>query len=202
MTADFVALDSAGAMAQVCDHLVGNDYRELMYVTEPKKGVSSRRERTTAFEKCTSSQPARVNGQVFEYVEDNADELEHAVSALISRAKSAGDGRRAAIVSGNAVVTLRIASLVARCGWTFGIDIGFLGFDDPEWAPLIGPGLSAIAQPTDAIGRMAATCLIDRLQGEQAPPRQILMPGQLFARGSSGPHSHRRCASSSDLAAR
>ncbi|HUD33479.1 MAG TPA: substrate-binding domain-containing protein [Variovorax sp.] len=187
MTADFVALDSVGAMAQACEHLIGNDYRELMYVTEPKKGVSSRRERATAFEKCASSQPARVAGQVFEYAQENAGALEEAVRALIARATSAGDGRRAAIVSGNAVVTLRIASLVARCGWTFGIDLGFLGFDDPEWAPLIGPGLSAIAQPTDAIGRMAATCLIDRLQGEQAPPRQILMPGQLLVRGSSGP---------------
>ena len=76
---------------------------------------------------------------------------------------------------------------MARLGLDFGTDIGFVGFDDAEWAPLIGPGLSAIAQPTDAIGRTAATCLIERLQGLEGPPRQLLLPGELIVRGSSGP---------------
>jgi LacI family kdg operon repressor len=157
-----------------------------MYVTEPKKGVSSRRERATAFSKYVASHAARVAGEVVEHSEEGANALEDAMRALMLRAKAAKDGRRAAVISGNAVVTLRIASMAARCNWRFGTDLGFLGFDDPEWAPLIAPGLSAIAQPTDAIGRTAATCLIDRLRGEEAPPRQILLPGQLVVRGSSG----------------
>lgn len=185
MTADFVALDNAGAMVAACEHLIANGYRELMYVTEPKKGVSSRRERATAFNKCSSSHATHVAGQVFEYSEETGNSLQEAIRALILRAESAKDGRRAAVISGNAVVTLRIASIAAQCKWKFGADVGFLGFDDPEWAPLIGPGLSAIAQPTDAIGRAAATCLIDRLHGEQSPPLQILLPGQLVIRGSS-----------------
>ncbi|MEJ8848485.1 substrate-binding domain-containing protein [Variovorax rhizosphaerae] len=185
MTADFVALDSADAMVAACKHLVENGYRELMYVTEPKKGVSSRRERATAFNKYVASHATRVAGQVFEHSEESENSLEDAMRALILRAKTSKDGRRAAVISGNAVVTLRIASMAAKCNWTFGADLGFLGFDDPEWAPLIAPGLSAIAQPTDAIGRTAATCLIDRLRGEEAPPRQILLPGQLVVRGSS-----------------
>ncbi len=44
-----------------------------------------------------------------------------------------------------------------------------------------------MAQPTDAIGRAAASCLIERLQGLEAPPRQLLLPGQLMVRGSSNP---------------
>ena len=103
------------------------------------------------------------------------------------RARAAKDGRRAAVISGNAVVTLRIASIVAQCNWKLGDDVGFLGFDDPEWAPLIGPGLSAIARPTKEIGRAEATCLIDLLQGMHKPPRRILLPGQLVVRGSSRP---------------
>ena len=85
----------------------------------------------------------------------------------------------------NAVVTLRIAQAMARLGWQFGADLGFVGFDDPEWASLIGPGLSTVAQPTDAIGRTAATCLIERLRGLDAAPRQLLLPGELVVRGSS-----------------
>ncbi|HEX8884836.1 MAG TPA: substrate-binding domain-containing protein, partial [Noviherbaspirillum sp.] len=59
------------------------------------------------------------------------------------------------------------------------------GFDELEWAPLVGPGLSTIAQPTDELGRLAARCLIERLQGSPSPPRQILLSGQLIIRGSS-----------------
>ena len=185
LEADFVALDSADAMATACQHLLDSGYRELLYVTEPKKGVSSRRERVTAFNKCIASHVEHAAGQVFEYSEESGGALEDAIRALILRARNARDGRRAAVISGNAVVTLRIASIVAQCNWKLGDDVGFLGFDDPEWAPLIGPGLSAIAQPTEEIGRAAATCLIERLQGTQQPPRQILLPGQLIVRGSS-----------------
>lgn len=185
LDADFVALDSAAAMASACEHVIDADYRELLYVTEPKKGVSSRQERAAAFAKCISPHGKRVAGQVFEYSEESGDALEDTLRALILRARNARDGRRAAVISGNAVVTLRVASVVAQCNWTFGDEVGFLGFDDPEWAPLIGPGLSAIAQPTEAIGRAAATCLIDRLRGADGPPRQILFPGQLVVRGST-----------------
>jgi LacI family kdg operon repressor len=185
LQADFVALDSSAAMASVCKHLFENGYRELMYVTEPKKGVSSRRERVTAFNKCIASHAGRAAGQVFEYSEESDGLLEDAILALILRAEAAKDDRRAAVISGNAVVTLRIAAIVADRDWKLGAELGFVGFDDPEWAPLIGPGLSAIAQPTDAIGRAAATCLIERLSEAQPPPRQILLPGQLVVRGSS-----------------
>ncbi|MDM0111358.1 LacI family DNA-binding transcriptional regulator [Variovorax sp. J22R133] len=185
MVTDFVALDSATAMATACKHLVDCDYRELLYVTEPKKGVSSRQERAAAFTKCVSSHGQRVAGQVFECSEDSGAALEEAVRSLMLRAREARDGRRSAVVSGNAVVTLRVASVIARCGWRFGDDVGFLGFDDPEWAHLIGPGLSAIAQPTESIGRAAANCLIDRLRGADGPPQQILLPGQLVVRGST-----------------
>ena len=44
-------------------------------------------------------------------------------------------------------------------GWRFGADLGFVGFDETEWAPLVGPGLTTIAQPTDDLGRVAmAAC--------------------------------------------
>jgi len=182
MHTDFVSLDNDSAMAATCGHLVEGGYRELLYVTEPQKGVSSRRERTAAFGACVAAHEPRVAGEVFESVEGETDALDEALRALRQRAKR---GRRAAVVAGNAVVTLRIAQAMARLGWQFGADLGFVGFDDPEWASLIGPGLSTVAQPTDAIGRAAATCLIERLRGLDAPARQLLLPGELVVRGSS-----------------
>ena len=179
MAADFVALDNAGAMAMACAHLHDGGWNELLYVTEPVAGVSTRRERTAAFGACV---PPPAAGQVFES-RDGADTA--LLAALQGLRARAGSRRRAAVIAGNAVVTLRVAQAVRQLGWQFGQELGFIGFDDPDWAALIGPGLTCIAQPTDAIGQGAAHCLIERLQGHASPPRQLRLPGQLVVRGSS-----------------
>lgn len=182
LDADFVSLDNALAMQAACGHLVAGGAGEILYITEPIGGVSSRRERAAAFGACVEAHAPRVAGRVFECTAGDAGGLDAALRALHRRA---GGGHRAAVLAGNAVVTLRVASAMARLGLGFGVSLGFVGFDNPEWAPLIAPGLSAIAQPTDAIGRMAASCLIERLRGFDGPPRQVLLPGELIVRGSS-----------------
>ncbi len=182
LQADFVSLDNAAAMAQACSHLLAGGWHELLYVTEPQQGVSTRRERSAAFAACVQAHRPALRGDVFES-EDGADAaLETALQQLRQRA---GTTRRPAVVAGNAVVTLRVAAALRRLGWQFGRELGFVGFDDPEWAQLVGPGLSSIAQPTNDIGRCAAQCLIERLHGHQGAARQILLPGRLLARGSS-----------------
>jgi LacI family kdg operon repressor len=167
-------------------HLVDNGYRELLYVTEPVAGVSSRTERAAGFHAVVAGLGKAVGGQVLEMAAGGGDE---ALAQALRELKRRGGSRPAAVLSGNAVVTLRVATVLARLGWQFGRELGFVGFDDTEWAPLVGPGLSSIAQPTDDLGRVAASCLLERLQGRQLPPRQILLPGQLVARASSLPQA-------------
>jgi LacI family kdg operon repressor len=191
MHIDFVSLDNRAAMDAACAHLVEGGHRELLYITEPLQGVSSRRERSKAFRAWTAAHPRPALGSdVFENPGDAPAEreaLDAALRGLQARAarRDAGRGGEAAVIAGNAVVTLRVAQAMARLGWRFGTELGFIGFDDPDWASLIGPGLSTIAQPTDAIGRAAARCLIERLQGLEVAPRKLLLAGSLKVRGSS-----------------
>ncbi len=177
---DFVSLDNAGAVRSAAEHLVAAGYRELLLVTEPLAGVSSRIEREAAFRTFLADHP-RLAGRIFESGAEGTAALDEALRALRKRARAG----KPAVLAGNAVVTLRIAAAAARLGWQFGVDLGLVGFDDTEWAPLIGPGLTTIAQPTDELGRLAASCLLERLQGLALAPRQILLPGRLIARGSS-----------------
>ena len=186
MQADFVSLDNAGAVQLGAQHLVDAGYRELLFVSEPVRDVSSREDREAAFRRFISDSAAEVpglQGRTYESDVDDARGLDQALHSLRQRAGK----RLPAIVSSNAVVTLRVAAAMARLGWHFGADVGLVGFDDTEWAPYVGPGLSTIAQPTDELGRIAAGCLLERLRGLDLPPRQILLSGQLLARGSSIP---------------
>jgi LacI family kdg operon repressor len=185
MHADFVSLNNADAVEKAVSHLVANGYRELLFVTEPVAGVSSRVEREAAFRACVGRQGKGVAGRSLEIDEGAGETLEQALREL----KRRGGKRAPAVISSNALVTLRVAAAMANLGWTFGADIGFIGFDETDWAPLIGPGLSSIAQPTDDLGRVAVSCLLERLQGRSLPAREILLPGQLVARGSSQPRT-------------
>lgn len=181
MQTDFVSIDNAGAVRLAATHLAGAGYRELLFVTEPVAGVSSRVEREAAFRAFIADHSSELAGRTFESTAEHGQALELALRELRERAGALPP----AVLSSNAVISLRVAAAAARLGWRFGVDLGMVGFDETEWAPLIGPGLSTIAQPTDDLGRLAASCLLERLNGLVLPPRQILLPGRLIERGSS-----------------
>lgn len=185
--ADFVSVDNAGAVRLAAQHLVDAGYRELLFVSEPIGAVSSRLEREAAFRAFAADHRPGVTGRTFESTAGAPGALDEALLQLRARART----RPCAVLAGNAVITLRIAAAASRFGWRFGADLGLVGFDDTEWAALIGNGITTIAQPTDDLGRLAATCLIERLNGLALPPRQILLPGRLVVRGSSQPEGTR-----------
>jgi len=180
MQADFVSLDNAGAVRQAGEHLLQGGWDTLLFASEPIAGVSSRQEREAAFRLFLVEHP-QVQGVSFESSAEHPQALDAELQRLRAR------GRRPAVLASNAVITLRVADAVARLRWRFGADLGFVGIDETDWAPLVGPGLTTIAQPTDALGRLATSCLLERLQGQAMPPRQILLPGTLVVRRSSLP---------------
>ncbi len=74
-----------------------------------------------------------------------------------------------------------------RRTWTIGLlleDVALIGFDDLMLADLLEPPVSLIAQDPATIGRTAAQLLFSRLDGQQEPPRQVVVPTRLIARGS------------------
>lgn len=184
MQADFVSLDNAGAVRLGLRHMVEAGYRELLFVSEPVTDVSSRQEREAAFRRFVSESAqgiAGLQGSTFESTGDEGQAMDNALRDLRQRAGQ----RLCGVLTSNAVVTLRVVAAMARLGLRLGPDVGLVGFDDTEWSPYVGPGLSTIAQPTDDLGCIAAGCLIERLKGLELPPRQILLSGRLLTRGSS-----------------
>lgn len=184
--ADFVSVDNAAAVMLALEHLQARGWDEVLLVSEPCNGVSSRAARRDTFVSAMAEQavqPQGLRGSFWESTPDSQEQLMQRLQLLRAQAEQAR--RRPAVLTGNAVATLRIAAAAQALGWTLGSELGFIGIDETEWAPLIGPGLSTIAQPTDALGRTAANCLIERLQGWSGPARRIELPGRLQMRGSS-----------------
>lgn len=62
--------------------------------------------------------------------------------------------------------------------------VALIGFDDFLLAELLSPPVSVVAQDPQALGRIAAERLFARLDGDQEPPQQIVVPTRLILRGS------------------
>ncbi|MDZ5457853.1 LacI family DNA-binding transcriptional regulator [Azohydromonas lata] len=182
---DLVGLDNAQAVPLALDHLLQQGWNELLFVTEPIQSATSREERRAAFTAYTSAQAAQCRGQGVEVPAGDDATLDAALRALLQRAGD--DARRPAVLAVNAVVGLRIAAAAKRLGCTLGRELGLVTFDETDWAPLVGPGITTLAQPTDDIGQQAARCLIERLEnpGQTTQPRRFRLPARLLARGSS-----------------
>lgn len=181
---DFVSLDNVQAIDACFDHLMAAGYRDILLATEPLGSVSSRIERVRAFDARLATQGPQARGRSIEVGADDAERLTRTLRNL----RDAGRPPPA-VIAGNSIVSMRVVAAAARLGWRLGPDLGLISIDDTPWAPYVGSGISAVAQPTDALGGRAAQCLIERIGGLAVPARSIRLPGTLIARGSTQPQA-------------
>ncbi len=186
LSADFVTVDNPGIIRIALDHLQARGWNDVLLVTEPIAGVSSRTARQHSFfsylNNSDNNHPT-MRGQAWESTPHNAEALQQQLQSWRQSALQAG--RRPAVLTSNGVASLRVATAIHALGWVLGKDIGVVGVDETDWAALVGPGLTTVAQPTDALGQAAANCLIERIQGLQSPPRKVELPGTIIVRGST-----------------
>jgi len=79
-----------------------------------------------------------------------------------------------------------ISALQLR-GFNVPADFSVIGFDDIPFANNITPALTTIRQPRNQIGEAAMGYLLDGLRGEEKPPSETLLHGDLVVRESCGP---------------
>ncbi len=178
LNVDLVGLDNADAVEQALDHLQARGYRDILAVSEPLDGTSSRLERVQAFGASIDRRPG-MRGQILEI----ADDLESRLGTFL---RSSGHGPQA-LFTFNGVATLAATRALRELGCRLFEDVGLIALDELDWYPLVGSGITALAQPTERIGVAAFECLLDRLRGNGAQARRIDFQAELIIRGSTHP---------------
>lgn len=89
------------------------------------------------------------------------------------------DSRPTAVVAGNNRILLGVMEEVA--GRTDAPAV--IGFDDPEWARVLG--VSVVAGDVEALGRQAARLAVSRLSDRSRPIETVTVPMRLIARRST-----------------
>jgi len=64
-------------------------------------------------------------------------------------------------------------------------DVSVVGFDDIQSAAFHNPSLTTVRQPLRKMGAIAATTLLERLQGKEDYPEQIAVEPELMVREST-----------------
>lgn len=72
-----------------------------------------------------------------------------------------------------------------KMGREHGHDFALVGFDDITEAALVQPALTTVSVAAK-IGRKAGELLYSRIQGNDEPPKRIILPPALVVRESCG----------------
>ncbi len=91
-----------------------------------------------------------------------------------------------AILTLNWLCTMLTLRGLRQLGKAAGRDIPMLSFDDFDLADMLSPGLSAVQQPAEMMGREAARLLFERLTGGRGKPQAVVLPTSLIIRHSCG----------------
>lgn len=93
-----------------------------------------------------------------------------------------------AIFAANNFIAVGAMRAIREAGLRAPGDLSIVGFDDlpPDWS--MDPFLTVVAQPAYTFGQRAAELLLERIDGH-APDgaRELVLPGELIVRRSSGP---------------
>jgi len=171
---DLVGLDNPAAVRIAVEHLEQQGYRDVLLVSEATDGTSSRLERLESFKAELARRPG-LTGAVVEL----DDELESRLQTFLAK-----PGPKA-LFCANGVAALACTRALKALGCELFNDVGLIALDDLDWYPLVGNGITALAQPTQAIGASAFDCLLKRLRGDTAPTRTLDFLPELIIRGST-----------------
>ncbi|WP_353049399.1 LacI family DNA-binding transcriptional regulator [Pseudomonas fluorescens] len=175
---DLVGLDNPAAVRMAIDHLEQQGYRDVLLVSEPPDGTSSRVERVESF-KTEITRRSNLTGAVLE--------IDDALNSHLRTFMATTQNAPKALFCANGIAALACTKALRDVGCTLFEDIGLIALDDLDWYPLVGSGITALAQPTEAIGTQAFECLLKRLRGDTEPTRTLDFLPQLIIRGSTQP---------------
>ncbi len=178
-----VSVDNhAGGMA-AARHLIGLGHERVTFLTGPFaiEQVRKRHEGLrAAFEEAGLDPDTAV--RVVEQPLLNSEQGERAVDAVL-----AGGPRQRprAVFCANDQLALGVMKGLGRRGLRVPEDMSVVGYDDLDFADLVHPGLTTVAQPKYELGREAMRLLGSELDDAEHTHERVLFVPELVVRGST-----------------
>ncbi|WP_281858628.1 LacI family DNA-binding transcriptional regulator [Salana multivorans] len=172
IVADLVASDNRGGTRAGTEYLVSRGHRRIAYLGD-REAIFAGQERLLGYRDALDAA-----GIVFDpWLVATADPGRE-VSEAVLRELMELAAPPTALVTGNSlhtIATLRSPTFQA-------LDLAHVAFDEIELQDLFRRPLDVVAQDPERIGLLATEILLDRIQGDDGPPREVRVPTQLRVR--------------------
>lgn len=178
---DSVVSDNLQSAYQITSHLIELGYERIGAVIGLQDSTTGR-ERLQGFKLAMIDHGLSINNDLIRLIDPTERASEPIVSGWLASASPPN-----AIFSGNSLITLGAINAIHQAGLSIPDDIALAGFDDANWMPHIGHGITVISQPIYEMGRTAAELLFRRMHEPEHAPREIVLKGKLIVRGSTPP---------------
>jgi LacI family transcriptional regulator len=175
LEADAVLVDNAGGARTAVAHLAAHGHRRIGFLGD-NPAIFTARERLRGYR----AGMAALGHRAEERLVAMGPHGSQSVGAALARFRSGARPATALVTGNNRITVLVLRALAAVPNWRPAL----VGFDDLELADLLVPGLTVVEQDASAVGHNAAELLFSRIAGDRSPPRRIVLPVRLIARGS------------------
>ncbi len=176
---DAVIIDNVAGAYEGVKHLIQQGYRNIGAIIGPLSVMTSI-ERLEGYKKALEEAGIGIREDFIENGDYTQNGGYRAAKKLLSK------GEIDALFIANNVMTIGALLAISELNINVPRDLGIVGFDDIDLAPLLKCPLTTISQPTYLIGVNAAQILIRRLQGKGRKEKEIVvLKPQLIVRESS-----------------
>lgn len=176
---DGVIIDNVNGAYEGVSHLISEGYRRIGIITGPLEIMTSL-ERFEGYKKALTDGGIKFDENL---VENGGYTQEGGYRAAKKLIESAHPD---ALFVANNVMTTGALLAIKELNLKIPKEIGIVGFDDVEWAPLVDPPLTTISQPIYTIGSTAAQLLLRRLSRASKMRKEVVvLKPRLIIRESS-----------------
>lgn len=175
--ADAVFADNRQAVITATEHLLSLGRRNVAFVAG-RSSIQTGAERLQGYEDVMARHglPMRVGTGEF-----RQDVARRAMTELLGEYPEI-DG----VVVANNLMAVGVMEAIAEAGLRTPDDVALVGIDDPMWASLVAPPLTALGQPTQQMASRAFDLLLDRIAQKRTSTRFEVFHFHLHVRESCG----------------
>jgi len=174
-----VDVDNRLAARQAVDYLISLGHRQIACITNAPASYSASADRLTGYREALEQVGIPYTDELVRFGDFEPESGYVQMNSLLS----SGTPFTAGFIASDAVLIGANAALRER-GLHIPNDISLVGFDDIAWSKYVDPPLTTIRLPAQALGYQACTMLMQILNGQSIPEKNLVLPTELIIRNS------------------
>ena len=172
--ADVVLLDNVGGTRTGVEHLLAQGHRRIAFIGD-EPSIFTATERLRGYREALRQAGVAADESLVKLGAHDTDTAERFVHDLLALPEPP-----TALFTGNNRMTVGALRVLGRKPSA----LALVGFDDIELAEMLAVPVSLVAYDAAELGRQAAELIVQRLAGDNGPPRRVVLATTLVARGT------------------